>query len=181
MIVPTNVIEHLTNDHLGAQFKQLFDYLNDKINISEFDIAEELDKTINETRSILYHLTSFNLVSSRKKKDPNKGWYVHYWSLNPSEIVYFYRKSLTKQIQELQDKISFEKTNTFYRCPGCNERLSIDEALSISFQCPECGSFVEPIDNESLIERLEIRLNTLKEKMIKTVPETRIRIRIPSN
>ncbi|MDD3263599.1 MAG: hypothetical protein PHT94_01750 [Candidatus Nanoarchaeia archaeon] len=180
MIVPIEIIEHLSTDHLGAQYKQIFEYLNDKINISEFDIAAQINKTINETRAILYQLTSFNLVSSRKKKDPNKGWYVHYWSLNPSEIIYFYRKSLTKQIEELQNKIYYEKENEFYKCQGCGERLSIDEALNISFQCPECGSYLEPIDNSKLIERLESRLIVLKEKMISSVTiTTKIKIRIP--
>lgn len=169
MIVPLEVIEHLTSSVLAPDFRFVFDYLNDKINISEFDIAEELGCTVNETRAILYHLSNLNLVSSRKKKDPKKGWYVHYWSLNPSEIVYFYRKQLLKQVEDLKEKIRFEKNNLFFRCPDCMTRIHIDDALGMSYQCPECGTYLEPLDNSKLIQRLENKLGALKHKMISSV------------
>ena len=67
--------------------EDLIEILYDKENVNEFKIAEKLKKNINEVRNILYKLSSFNVISSTRKKDKRKGWYTYFWTLNVEKAL----------------------------------------------------------------------------------------------
>ena len=71
---------------VGEDTIPIIKYLKDKKNISDFKIAEEVDKDIHEIRNILYRLYNHNLVSYYRKKDRQKGWYISYWTFNKKRI-----------------------------------------------------------------------------------------------
>ena len=66
-----------------------------KENVSEFLLAEKLELGINHVRNRLYRLQKHNLVSSMRKKDKQKGWYIYYWTFNLVQA-----KSLIKSLKE---------------------------------------------------------------------------------
>ena len=74
---------------VGEDSVKIIEYLKDKKNISDFKIAEKVDRDIHEVRNILYRLYNFNLVSYYRKKDRQKGWYISYWTFNKKRIKEF--------------------------------------------------------------------------------------------
>nr|MBC8444041.1 hypothetical protein [Candidatus Woesearchaeota archaeon] len=88
MRLSNKIIEYVVGEVAGENALSIVNYLKNKKNISEFKIAEVLEKDIKEVRVLLYKLVNFNLVSSIRKKDKKKGWYIYYWTLNTDQIKY---------------------------------------------------------------------------------------------
>jgi len=78
MNLSKRVIEETVANTIGQDTVALVNALKNKKDVSEFKLADALKKDINETRNMLYKLYNENLVSSIKKKDKKKGWYVYY-------------------------------------------------------------------------------------------------------
>src|SRR3989339_231552 len=98
----TNIkVQDTVKEVIGEDSIKIIDYLKDKKNVSDFKIAEKVDRDIHEVRNILYRLYNHNLVSYYRKKDRQKGWYISYWTFNK------------KRIRELLDKTAREKLAKF--------------------------------------------------------------------
>ena len=67
--IETEVIQTIA----GEDVTELVLYLKGKKNVSEFVIAEDLEKEINAVRNMLYRLLHAKLVSFTRKKDKQKG------------------------------------------------------------------------------------------------------------
>src|SRR3989338_11597555 len=87
---------------IGEDSVAVIKYLRDKKNISDFKIAEDVDRDIHEIRNILYRLYNHNLVSYYRKKDRQKGWYISYWTLNKKRV---------KDLMTILKKQKYEKYN----------------------------------------------------------------------
>ena len=59
----------------------------------------------------------------------------------------------------------YERTHEFYLCEVCSIRFEFGEAMDFGFECPECGSPVEAMDNDRLREAMERRLEELREEL----------------
>ena len=79
-IIP--LFEEIVKEKCGPSGIKLLDLLIGKEDVSEFDLAEKMDININELRIMIYKLTEDNLITSIRKKDKEKGWYVYYWTFN---------------------------------------------------------------------------------------------------
>ena len=72
-----HLFEDLVKEVCGPNCVKILKLLEGKENVSEFTLAENLDMNINELRTMLYKLTEHNLITSTRKKDKTKGWYVY--------------------------------------------------------------------------------------------------------
>lgn len=137
-------------------------YLQDKENISEFIIAEELDLEIHRTRNILYRLLDANVVSFKRKKDKIKGWYICYWDFNEPAISHLEEKLRLETIAKLKDRLSNEQGGFFYMCRHAHIRQNFEDAFESDFKCPECGELMNQQDNERTISFLTERITKLE-------------------
>lgn len=134
-----NLITHLINKEAVA----VIDQLQKRKNVSEFSLAEKLKMSINQFRNIIYKLDSFNLVSSSRKKDKQKGWYVYYWTFYPERLEHLYLQLKRKKLERLKKKLDLEQKTDFYICPNKCVRVPLAEGMELSFRCPECGKLLQ--------------------------------------
>jgi len=77
-----NYLKKIANSVAGEQAVKIVDLLYDKKDINEFLIAKKLGITINQTRNLLYKLSHLGILSSIRKKDKRKGWYIYFWTFD---------------------------------------------------------------------------------------------------
>ena len=136
-----HLINELVREVAGPNGVKVVELLEGKENVSEFILSEQMEMNINELRTILYKLTEHNLLTSTRKKDKQKGWYVYYWTFNVIHARDLLIKHKEKQLNELKHKLT-NKEVPKYICPHGCVSMGLEEAMEISFKCPECSSLL---------------------------------------
>src|SRR3989344_6885632 len=159
-----NRVEETINTVAGQEALPIVKYLKGKKNVSEFIIAQKTKLEVNRVRNMLYKLQNFNLVSYFRKKDRQKGWYISYWTFNPSGIRHLIGRLKTQKLQELKERLAQEEANqgNYFLCPNVCIRMDFSTATEQSFRCPECGNMVNQHDNLKTIERLRQQISQIE-------------------
>ena len=152
----------------GPDVIPLVEYLTGKKDVSEFIIAKDIEAEIQVIRNQLYRLLDHNLVSFWRKKDKQKGWYIYYWTYNPTHIEFLYWNNKKKRMEKLQERLDREEADFFFMCQdnGC-VRLDFEKATEFNYQCPECGGMMVQQDNSRTKEFLKNQIEELKEELTK--------------
>ena len=152
---------------VGEDVIPVMRFLEDKKNISEFMIADKLKYEVNQTRNMLYRMYDHNIVTYHRKKDRIKGWYISYWTLNPSRIKALVRELKERKLEQMKEKLIKEEgnENLFYICPNLCVRADFDQATNFEYKCPECGSILVQQDNTKTIENLKKRIKELEKEL----------------
>ena len=132
--------------------------------ISEIKLADNLNIEVNEARRSLYKLYQENIVSFKKKKDIEHGWYTYYWSFNYQRISALLKKTMDLRLQSLNNRLCAEKETQYY---ACCLRMDISTAMSYNFKCPECGSVMQLEDNNHKITTIKENIKNI-ENFIRT-------------
>jgi len=132
------IMEEFLREAVREDAVRVYRSLLDKKNVSEFDLAEELNLNINAVRNILYSLHEHNLVYSIRKKDKEKGWYIYYWTFNMKYAKEVLLKRKREYLEKINKQISDENTKTFYKCPDNHVKVSVEEAMDYGFRCKDC-------------------------------------------
>ncbi len=159
------LLERVVEDVIGKSATKIVDILAGKKDVNEFLIAKKLGLTINQTRNILYKFSDFGLISSIRKKDNKKGWYIYYWTLNIEKSLNFLEDKLKKELNELENKLKSRKNKNYYYCEICGLEVNEETALGHNFVCPECGEVYSSLDNTKIIQEIEKRILKLKEDL----------------
>ena len=161
--------EEVVTETIGQEAMPVVEYLKGRKNISEFEIAKNITSEVSFVRQMLYRLQNKNLVTYFRKKDRVKGWYISYWTLNPSgvsELAIAIRKN---KLTRLKERLAQEEKHKdlFYICPKLCSRMNFEDATEVEFKCPECGNALKHQENERTIERIKESIGLLeKEAMI---------------
>ena len=166
--VTPKLMREVVTQVVGEDVMPLVKYLKGKKNISEFTIAEDVDLEVNETRNMLYRLHGKHLVTYHRKKDKVKGWYISYWTLNPSRVIELQRHIHLDRIAKLQERLKKEEQNVngFFLCTNMCARLDFEKAIEFDFRCPECGVLMNQQNNLRTIEHLKNRIQEITAKGI---------------
>ncbi len=164
MKITNAIINETVREVIGEESIKLVEYLKDKKNISDFKIAEKVDKDIHEVRNILYRLYHHNLVSYYRKKDRQKGWYISYWTFNKKQIEGLVNKLNKEKLSKYNIRLNDEQKNfgNFYLCPNACVRVGFEKAAEIEFRCPECGQIFNYQDNTKTIDFLKTKIKELE-------------------
>lgn len=165
----SDALNELIREIAGKEVVPLVDLLKDKINISEFVLADKLKITVNQVRNMLYRLYSYNLVSFIRKKDKKKGWYIYYWTFNNLKAKDEIIKLKKRKIENLKKLLEREKEGNFFICPDKCIRLKFDDALNYIFKCPECSKVLEHEDNTKNIERIKKEIEEIEGSLEKEI------------
>ena len=160
----TKEMEETVAELVGQDVLPVMEYLKNKENISEFEIADKLNLEVNQTRNMLYRMFEHNIVTYHRKKDRIKGWYISYWTLNPVRIKQLITELKRKKIDQLKEKLNKESGNhnLFFLCPSLCVRVDFDHATNLGFHCPECGSLLSQQDNTKTIENIKKKIEELE-------------------
>jgi transcription initiation factor TFIIE subunit alpha len=135
--------------------------------IVDEDLAEELDLDPKIVRRTLFILYENDLASYRRDRDEESGWYTYLWSFEYGNIPGKLNDEMRKLRDGLDERIEYERQNEFYICDIDGIRFEFEEAMDLSFNCPECGSPLEPMENDELVEAMEERHEELEEELEK--------------
>ena len=79
----------------GEDGVKIIEVLNERENITVEELTEVTEIQINSVRKLLYRFYNHSLVTNRRFRDKETGWFIFQWSLQP-ELVEAYVHS-TKQ------------------------------------------------------------------------------------
>ena len=165
------LLEELITELIGEDSLKLVKLVRNKLNISEFLIADKLKISINQVRNILYRLQNYSLVTFNRKKDKKKGWYIYYWTFDTKRARELLLELKKNKLERLKKRLERELQNSFFVCPNSCIRMDEDTGMGYEFKCQECGEILVKEDNSKIIEHIkkEIKIleNELKEKEIK--------------
>lgn len=155
----------LVKDVCGEAAVKVVKELEKRRNFSEFKLAEKIDRSINETRNILYALHNASLASFIRKKDQKKGWYIYYWSFEPKAVKQLMLSQLRKRSEVLKTRLDSEKGKAFFVCENGCARADFDQATALEFKCPECGEIMNPEEITEDIKQRESELRSAEKKI----------------
>ncbi|MBW2973292.1 hypothetical protein KY346_02785 [Candidatus Woesearchaeota archaeon] len=170
MKVPSKLLEEVASRVAGEDVIPVVRALKNRKDVSEFTLASETKMEINLVRNMLYRLYNANLVTSIKKKDKKKGWYIYYWTLNIPRVRQLARNLMKERSAQLKERLAREKSSHFYMCPTQCIRLNFEQATDFEFKCPECGALLHEDDNTKKIKDIEKELKYLTKELKKAVP-----------
>ena len=129
-------------------------------------IANEIGVRLNSVRKILYKLYDHSLVSLRRTRDPNTGWFIFHWKLQPDQLEGFILSQKRRVLEKLIFRLEYEKNHDFYYCytPGC-QKTPFEEAVELVFKCPTCGKPFMHYDNGKIVEVLTRKVEQLGKEL----------------
>jgi transcription initiation factor TFIIE subunit alpha len=122
--------------------------------VSDVDLAEDMELKANIIRKHLYRLYEAGVVTYRRHRSKT-GWYTYYWKLHPNRINMAIGELKQSQAKELQEILDYERDNHFYECTNGCIRAIFDEAIEHQFRCPRCEEKLEFMDNAKRVSELE--------------------------
>jgi transcription initiation factor TFIIE subunit alpha len=147
----------------GEDGIRIIDVIRNVEEITVEEISEQTDIQINDVRRILYRFYNHSLVTSRRFRDKETGWFIFQWRLQPDLIEAFLTSMKQKILKKLGARLKYELDHEFYHC-GTEEcpRITFEEAMDTVFNCPVCGKPVKPRDNEKYIDFLERKVEEIE-------------------
>ena len=165
MKVTNKIVEDVVVEVAGEDVVPLVKNLKNKKNVSEFKLAENIKKEVNEIRNMLYRLYDANLVSFIRRKDKKKGWYIYYWTFNLKRIKYLVKDLKKKRSQRLKERLERETKGHFFICEKNCIRLDFEQATEFGFKCPECGELMNLEDNSEKIKNIREEIKVLDKEL----------------
>lgn len=158
-----DLILNLARNLLGEEYINLLEFLlNKKVEMTDDEIANELGIKVNEVRKRLYALADQGLVSYRRTRDKDSGWYIYYWKVNVDQINEILLNRKREVLEKLKSRLEYESNNEFYICPEDKNKYPFEEAFENEFKCPRCGSQLIYYDSKKIREFLEKKINQLQ-------------------
>ncbi len=164
MRVTPKLIEKIVTEVVGEEAVPIVNYLKGKKNVSEFKIAEGVKEEIHKTRNILYRLLESNLVTFKRKKDKQKGWYICYWDFHPNKVKDLVEKLRKQKLENLKERLKREQNSHFFMCKNACVRMDFEKATDFNFKCPECGDLMNQLDNTRTIDFLKDQIMKLEKE-----------------
>ena len=161
MKIPAKTIEEMIEEIAGREGVLVYKLIKGKENVNEFTIAEKLKLTINQIRNIIYKFEQYSLVSSTRKKDRKKGWYIYFFTFNDKHSEKVVVQLMKDKVKILERQLEREKSHEFYICPNKCMRLTIENAMENQFMCTECGSLMTAEDNDKNVTRIRKRIEEI--------------------
>lgn len=150
----------------GEDGVKIIEILHGRDNITVEELAEETEIQINNVRKLLYRFYNHSLVTNRRFRDKETGWFIFQWSLQP-ELVEAYVHSIKQKIlKKLETRLEYELNHEFYHCGNSPcPNTTFEVAMDTVFHCPYCNEPLHRIDNTPVIEFLEKKIDEIKEEL----------------
>lgn len=147
----------------GEEGVEIIDILREVEEITVEELVEKTEIQINIVRKILYMFYNHSIVTSRRFRDKETGWFIFQWSLQPKLIEAYITGMKQKILKKLQSRLEFERQHEFYHCdnPTC-PNVTFEDAMDTVFHCPVCSEPMKPIDNESAVIFLERKIEEIE-------------------
>ncbi|MBI5803137.1 hypothetical protein HY448_00415 [Candidatus Pacearchaeota archaeon] len=153
-----DLLKELVSTVAGKTSEDIVGLLMDKKHVNEFVIAKKMGLTVNQVRNILYKLSEKGIVSSIRKKDKRKGWYIYFWRIEVIKGLESLKEITKHKIQQISEQIKSRENKIYYVCERCKIEFNEEGALQHDFTCYECGNVFTIKDNSKLIKEMKKNL-----------------------
>ncbi|MFB6147101.1 MAG: transcription factor [Halobacteriaceae archaeon] len=133
--------------------------------VTDEELAERLGLELNDVRRALFILYENDLASYRRLRDEDSGWLTYLWTFEYENIPGNLRDEMDRLYEALRHRRQYEVENEFYLCEVCSLRFEFGEAMEFDFECPECGSRLESMENDHLVAAIDQRLDRLADEL----------------
>ena len=133
--------------------------------VTDEELAEELDMELNDVRRALFILYENDLASYRRLRDEDSGWLTYLWTFEYEKIPEQLEEEMHRLLAGIEDRRDYEHTHEFYLCENCGIRFEFGEAMEFGFECPQCGAQLETMDNQRLVDAMDDRIAELREEL----------------
>ena len=133
--------------------------------VTDEELAEELDLELNDVRRTLFILYENDLAGYRRVRDEDSGWLTYLWTFEYENIPENLEAELYRLLEALEERRSYERDHEFYLCEVDSIRFEFGDAMEYGFECPECGSPLEALSNVHLVEAMDARIGALREEL----------------
>lgn len=143
----------------------VMEYLLDREEATDDQIAEDLGLRLGDVRKALYSLSSEAALSSRMESDPNTGWITYYWYVPRDQLNGLLRNIASQVLSRLRELLEEEEGSVYYWCGGTTpecDKLPFSESVDRLFRCPDCGESLNPYDNSSRVTALRWLIGKLE-------------------
>ncbi|MFW5919271.1 MAG: transcription factor E [Halanaeroarchaeum sp.] len=130
--------------------------------VTDEELAERLGLELNDVRRALFILYENDLATYRRVRDEDSGWLTYLWTFEYDNIPGNLHDEMVRLLEALEERREYEAANEFYLCEVCSIRFEFGEAMDLGFECPECGSQVEAMDNAAIIDSIDDRIEALR-------------------
>jgi len=150
----------------GDEGVEIIKVLGDVEDITVEELSGRTEIQINTVRKLLYKFYNHSLVSSRRFRDKETGWFIFQWRLQPELLEAFVQGMKQKILRKLQARLEYELQHEFYHCglPTCL-KVTFEDAMETIFHCPVCNGTLRPIDNSAAIRFLEQKIAEMEEEL----------------
>ena len=160
------LMKDMARDLLGEDVIDVLSFLLDnKTELTDEEMANKLNVKVNEVRKKLYALAEHGLVSYRRTRDKETGWYVYYWKANVDQINELLLSRKREILNKLKARLEYETNNEFYICPEDKTKYTFEEAFENEFKCPKCGVQLVYYDSAKMREFLERKIKEIEEEI----------------
>ena len=145
---------------------RIIDVLREVGETTDDEIASRTGMRLNFVRKILYKLYDHSLVTLRRTRDQNTGWFIFHWRLQPDQLEGFIQNQKRRVLEKLETRLDYEKNHDFYYCytSGCR-RIAFKDAMELVFQCPTCKKPLMHFDNGQIIKALTNKVKQLRKEL----------------
>jgi len=133
--------------------------------VTDEELAEQLDLELNDVRRALFILYENDLASYRRLRDEDSGWLTYLWTFEYQNIPEQLESELHRLLEGLERRREYETDHQFYLCEQCGIRFEFGEAMDVNFECPDCGSSLQDMENTALVEAMDGRIEALRDEL----------------
>ncbi len=133
--------------------------------VTDEELAEQLDLELNDVRRALFILYENDLATYRRLRDEDSGWLTYLWTFEYDNVPENLAEEMHRLLEALERRREHERDHEFYLCEICSIRFEFADAMDFGFQCPECGSPLEAMDNAALVESMDERIEELRDEL----------------
>lgn len=133
--------------------------------MTDEELAKKTNLQVNQVRSILYTLHENRIVSYRREREENSGWYVHYWRIEPERALDYIKEQRAEFLRKLEERLAEEENKIYFACEeGCT-RVPYESAADTEFKCSKCGNALKPQNNSAIINSLRAQIEKLRREL----------------
>jgi transcription initiation factor TFIIE subunit alpha len=133
--------------------------------VTDEELSEELDLELNDVRRALFILYENDLASYRRLRDEDSGWLTYLWTFHYENVPDNLEEEMYRLHDALMQRREYERDHEFYLCEVDSIRFEFGEAMEFGFECPECGSSLDALENDRLVDAMDRRIGELREEL----------------
>ncbi|MFB6078233.1 MAG: transcription factor [Halarchaeum sp.] len=133
--------------------------------VTDEELSERLDLELNDVRRALFILYENDLATYRRVRDEDSGWLTYLWTFHYENIPGNLHDEMKRLHEALEERREYEMNNEFYLCEVDSIRFEFGEAMDFGFECPECGSPLEAMGNDEMLDAIDERLDDLESEL----------------